>query len=422
MDFALLLLLNAVLFIRPTEVVPGLIGLPLYAITLTACLILGYPSIVRHATSAPLSRQPITACILGFAACAVASNLARLQVAEAWATCDIFFKIIIYYYLIVGLVTTIERLDRFLMWSAFGAVLVNAMAILDFAGHMSFMNMNPFRDIGRMSASGLFGDPNDMGFLLVQNMLSSLYFATRPEGSPLIRWLWIAPMAFLGYGLTLTQSRGGLIAFLGGLGTCLAFRYGRRALPMGVIVLPAVLYAFSGRQAEFDLGEGSAQSRLHLWDTYWGLFRGNPLLGIGCNNSLQYEHHVAHNSFLGAFAEVGFPGGALFLGAFALALWELWRVRPARVVHTDRRLGRVLPFLAGSVAAYVFGMFSLSRAYVIPTYNVLGLTVAYLALARTDPPVPRARLDAKTLWAFGGLSVAFLIALRLMLIMKLSYY
>jgi O-antigen ligase len=420
-DFALLLLLNAVLFIRPAEIIPGLIGLPFYAVTLAACLVLSYASIARHVTSAPLSHQPITACVLGFAASAIASNIARFQITESIETLNMFTNILIYFFLLVSLVNTFKRLDRFLLWLALGAALVNAMAILDFNGNISLLNMNKYKESGRMSASGLFGDPNDMSFLLVQNMLSFLYFATKPGSSPLLRWIWLGPMVFLGYGLTLTQSRGGMLALLAGLGTYLVFRYGRRAIPVGIILLPVLLYVFGGRQVDFDAGEGSAQSRLHLWDTYWELFRTNPLLGIGCNNSLMYTHHVAHNSYIGAFAELGFFGGAMFLGAFAIAIWELWQVRPARVFHADPLLAHMLPFLAGSVTAYIVGMISLSRAYAIPTYNVLGLTVAYLAIVQTNPPVPRTRIDANCLGAIVMLGVVFLVAIRVMLFNYLSY-
>jgi hypothetical protein len=58
-------------------------------------------------------------------------------------------------------------------------------------------------------------------------------------------------------------------------------------------------------------------------------------------------------------------------------------------------------------------MFTLSRAYVVPTYLIPGLVAAYLRLVAADPsfPVPPPRLDARlvrNLFATGAAVAIFL--------------
>ena len=102
---------------------------------------------------------------------------------------------------------------------------------------------------------------------------------------------------------------------------------------------------------------------------------------------------MAHNSFVHAFTELGFFGGALFLGAFTAALVMLYRLR--NDCHSEcecwrestRELKRMLPYVTAMLVGFAVSMFSLSRNYFVPTYLVLGLATAYVQIAtgQTEP-------------------------------------
>src|SRR5438132_32729 len=100
MAFVFFLLVNAVLFLRPAELVPGWQGVPLYECAIVACLIGALPEILRQ-LGQPLESQPITLCVVGLLAAVLLAQLPALDVAEAGRTGFHFLKVLVYYVLFV---------------------------------------------------------------------------------------------------------------------------------------------------------------------------------------------------------------------------------------------------------------------------------------------------------------------------------
>jgi hypothetical protein len=132
-------------------------------------------------------------------------------------------------------------------------------------------------------------------------------------------------------------------------------------------------------------------------------FRENPVVGKGMSMAKEEDvkhrrpdqelKHLAHNSYLQSFADLGFFGGVLFVGAFFIALWALYRYNSQDCVLLNGDLRALQPYLVASVCAYAIGMMSLSICFVIPTYLMLALSVSYTQMARraalVAPPVLR---------------------------------
>jgi hypothetical protein len=118
---------------------------------------------------------------------------------------------------------------------------------------------------------------------------------------------------------------------------------------------------------------------------------------------------VAHNSFLQAFADLGFLGGMVFLGAFFFAFRTLAQYGFGEVAILDPEQKRLHPFLFGAVAAYVAGMMALSLCYVLPTYLVLALPVVYWHVTPTRVPVPAVAINGAALRQLAFASVGFLV-------------
>src|SRR5437764_1149698 len=68
LGYALFLLLNIILFIRPNEYVPGLIGLELYQFCILACVLVSFPAVLFQLVPRELEYRPMTVCVLAVAA------------------------------------------------------------------------------------------------------------------------------------------------------------------------------------------------------------------------------------------------------------------------------------------------------------------------------------------------------------------
>ena len=92
-------------------------------------------------------------------------------------------------------------------------------------------------------------------------------------------------------------------------------------MPAGLLLVPAVLLAFGGRQADINLsGNDTAQDRLRLWAEGMSLLPGSPIFGIGVGEYEECIGLVAHNSYVHSFVEMGLLGGTFFAGAVFLAV------------------------------------------------------------------------------------------------------
>jgi hypothetical protein len=415
MAFALFLLVNAMLFVRPAEFHPALYGLPVYEACILACLVVAYPAVAAQVHPAALAARPVNACAAGMLGAIVLSHLANLEPARALGDGVEFLKLLLYYFLLVSVVDSPARLSRFLGWLAACASVITALAVLHYHGGVTVPAIEFLRDslddsgdeesmFRRLGSTGLFQDPNDMSLMLVMAITVCLYQLIERR-----RVYWAAPLALFLHALLLTHSRGGFLGLLSALGVLLLARFGRKAVPLGLVVVPAVFVLFAGRQTQISLSSGTGQSRVQLW--YEGMveFVRHPLFGIGANRYDEYAGHVAHNSFIHCYTELGLVGGTLFLSAFYLAAWPLVRLGGREVPALSPTLGAMRPYVLAVVVGYAGGLMSLSNAYTIPTYTVLGLSSVYVRLAERELGVPVARLSVPLLRRLAVLSVGFVV-------------
>jgi putative inorganic carbon (hco3(-)) transporter len=409
-DFFLFVLVNAVLFLRPSEIIPALAAVPIYEVIIISNLIFAGPGIINHLTNGSLTHKPGTLCVLGVFAFVVLSHVARFDLWSARHGGFEFAKVVAYFLLLVTVVNTPRRFFTFLTVIVLFTLAVNGLAVLQYHGKidipaLSVMMQNDVDEltgelvqIPRMRATGIFNDPNDLSMIIVVAMIllaAGLFY--RQFGFP--RFALAAPLGFLFYCLTLTQSRGGLLAFVAGGAALLYIQWGAvRAGLVAMAGIPLVFMGLGGRQADISgamSGGGTGETRAELWSDGLQLFKGSPILGIGHKNFVEEVGHAAHNSFLHAFVELGFAGGLMFLGVFAVAAWSLWRLKTVRQEITHRGLRHVQPYLVALIAAYCMSMMSLSRSYAVPTYLVAGLALSFDQLARPSTMLPPLKFDGK---------------------------
>jgi O-antigen ligase len=183
-----------------------------------------------------------------------------------------------------------------------------------------------------------------------------------------------------------------------------------RAGLIGAAGIPVLLAGFGGRQADIGgaISGGTGASRAGLWSDGLQLFKESPLFGVGYMMFSEHVGHVAHNSFLHAYVELGFFGGLMFLGLFAIVGWSMWNLRHQRYEIEHPGLLHFLPFAIAILVAFSISMMSLSRCYVAPTYLIAGSAAAYERLARPQALLSPIEFNGKVLMTLGIVSVGFI--------------
>jgi O-Antigen ligase len=351
-----------------------------------------------------------------------------------------FAKVVVYFLLLVGNVTTGPRLRIFVGCLGVCAVLFVVLSVLQYHEIIQLPQPEPdlfaierakgaevnkgpsVKDFDydavsgqkvefrRLRGTGIFADPNDLSLLLTMGVFIALYgFTDGAQG--IFRLGWLGPLALFIYALSLTFSRGGIIALLAGCFALFYARYGwRGALLLGGPFVPAAVLFFGGRLGSFSATQGTGQSRVQIWSDGLDQLRSAPLFGVGMNELGDLVGKAAHNPFLNAFAELGLFGGTLFLGAFFFALVSLNHILKHRQYLADPELRRMLPFLLAIVISYIVGILSLSRVETVTTYMLLGLVTAFVNVAMVYAPGFAVRFESKLVQRWALASVGFLMA------------
>jgi hypothetical protein len=433
MAYVLFLLVNVALFVRPAEIVPAWQGVEFYFYLIAACTLFALPDLIDTLTNRPLETQPITLCVLGIFVSVLIPPLLSLNLAEAWRTGFCFLKILIYYLLFVAVITTPARLRGLLGTLVICCAILGLTTVLRYHGVMetvidasvtesSTSTTGEVITFQRLQGTGIFQDPNDLCMMLAAAVPLGL-FLLFTDRNFLRRLIWGACLFMFAYGILLTRSRGGMLGLLAGLGICAWARFGvQRTVLLALVGLPVLLLVFGGRQTSISAQEGTGQTRIQLWSDWMMVFRSNvpfgkgmtlPKEGEGKKQRLPGENsgQVAHNSYLQAFADIGFFGGCLFLGAYGLALFSIYRVGLGgpRIVDPDQQ--RMRPFVLAAVSAYAVGMLTLSLCFVVPTFLMLALSVAYSRATVCWPAQAPLRLDERVLGRCAVAGVSYLLAM-----------
>jgi O-antigen ligase len=243
--------------------------------------------------------------------------------------------------------------------------------------------------LGRITYSGLFSDPNDLGQLFVICLAFCVYLFDEARGAS--RAIIVAAMAWLCYGIYMTDSRGTMLAALVVLGLEGSRRYGK--LLVGIFgALAATALAAVTRFGEINAQEQSATDRIESWYQGSQMFLSHPLFGVGMGNYLEHHELTAHNSIMLAMAELGLFGFIPWIGI----LWFTGRMlhwlayvphvpadpelTDATVIEAERKAALAL---IGVMLGFAVTAFFLSQSYRQVLFLVLGLVTARFAHAST---------------------------------------
>ncbi len=229
-----------------------------------------------------------------------------------------------------------------------------------------------------------------------------LAFATGGK-DPLLRFLGRWCLAFAGIALLLTQSRGGLLAFVAILLVHTYFsahdrkaRMHRVALVLIVCLLAAALAGFFfQRLGEID--DFTTVSRLAIWGGAFTVFANSPVLGAGFGNLRALMGGLlslpdgwtgdAHNLYLELLAETGLVGFLVFGVLIVLALRNA-------MVQLRKAHGSFNKMIAAAIFAAICGvlvhgtvdyLFHTTPQVTALFFLVLGLLSAQSSAREADP-------------------------------------
>jgi hypothetical protein len=428
------LLVNILLFIRPEEIVPQFGYFPTYEAVIILCMGFSMPALYEQVRPSMLCERPITLLAVMMVFAVMFSHLFCpwnfLFIWGARMSAYKFLKILVYYLLLVGLLNTPAQLRRFLFWLGTIILVLTMVTLLQWYEVINLPNIDVkliqweetdpntgerIGEVQRLQSTGVYNDPNDFCLILVVGIAISLYGLREPR-MQLLRPMWLAAIVVFGHAIFLTKSRGGFLALVAAVLVLFQARFGWwKTLLISAVVLPGLFLLYGGRATEISPESTTAKTRLQLWSEGLEFFKSAPVFGIGegMYAEVSEDHLVAHNSFVQNFAELGFFGGSIFIGAFYLALWYLYRLGKPGVRILDPDLLMLRPFLTTIVGGYTMGLMSLSRAMVPPTYMVVGLATAYLGQVVSVPPLTQTRFSARLVLRLLLVSAAVLAAIYL---------
>jgi O-antigen ligase len=207
----------------------------------------------------------------------------------------------------------------------------------------------------------------------------------------------------------MTQSRSGQLALLAVVGAYFIRRFGwRGVVAAGLLSLPLIV--FGGRAGEE--ADSSSAERLDCWEAGLGMFRTNPVLGVGAGQFANHHYLTAHNSFILTLAELGPLGLFLWSCAFYLVFKILVQaLRDFADNETSDIVARWAMALIASLAGSLVSSFFLSIAYHPILWVQFGLVAAFYAAIQRHAPHWRVRFGWRDLVLVAGTDIVIITAI-----------
>lgn len=376
--FFYLLAYVVVLYIRPQEYVPSLIGTPLVP------ALLGFAALYWLVAQKKNFEAPQHRLLLALAFAMFVSVLLTGWMTGAVGAVIEFAPTMILYYLVA---TSVDSVKRFRDIAIVLTVVCCVMALhgSEQALHEAGVGWTGAKMIdGRITYLGFLNDPNDLAMAFVMALPLTIYLAATP-GAWLFRALWAAAAALILYGIYLCNSRGSLLALGAMLFAYAVRRYGwvRSLIVAPMLGLPLIFLAPS-RISQISADEESAAGRIEAWYEGFEMFKSRPIFGIGKGLFTDHNPLTAHNSFVLAIAELGVVGYFVWLAIVVLSGLMLYRLLLTPEPSADSPGAALQDPSPGSAMA---GWNDWQRVAVTLMYSYVGVMVAVFFLSRTYTPI-----------------------------------
>lgn len=393
MLFFLTCLYISVYYIRPTEWVPGILGLPLLFYLAIVCLVSILANVL--AENVKLLRGNTEVMMLGFIAAIIFSHASHGYVHGVVNAIDSTLSTIVGFFLVISAVKDRASCDRFIvlvilltLFLAFQGWRQHATGYAIGGMDPVFQNMidesGEMSSIARIRWYGVFNDPNDLGLalVLVIPFLLTMIF----NGSYLVPIL-CSPL--LVSALYYTKSRGSLLAALASILAYFVIRYRSVSGAVFGLMLAGVLFAYGpSKLSDMSGMDESAYGRIEAWYNGFQMFKASSLFGVGHGMFTEHAYTTAHNSFVLVMAELGIFGLFFYTGMIYFPLNWLWRnVFVSRNVAIPAADLGLLSAVFSSLIGMLVAMFFLSRSYILVPFMLIALATSATRICSTDANV-----------------------------------
>jgi len=380
-----LLLFMLIYCARPEDWIPGVGHLPL-------AKIIGFVVIVAGIVSVGQSRRRLpreTLYLLAFTACLWFSvPFSPVWRGGAFWGAFEFTKLVPVIFVMILAVTTVERLRRLILVQTASVAVISCVTI------WKARTLH-----GRLTGvlSGNYSNANDLAIQIVVCLPFCLVFLLQAR-KPLIKAAWGLAILCMSYGVFLTGSRGGFLAWAVVMAIC-AWQFGIRgrrrwlivlsfvgALLMGVVGGGIVASRFAAiTDAKTDASAyASAQDRKKLFLLAFEETAEHPLFGIGVENFpvISGMWLEDHDIFTQISAEVGIPALILFLMIVVRGFRNVREVKRVETLRSERMIWAqgLYASLVGLVVTTTFA----PDAYQYFVYILLSYPSALLLITRED--------------------------------------
>lgn len=383
--FILTLLFSVFVLLRPQEIFPILYGVPVIAVLSVLTLI------VIFSAHRPIKLVPQHYFLLAMYPVVVISGILGWH-NNGFTQANFYFNSALIPLLIFSIVfTSSERQTKF-MWLS---LVISAFLVHN--GHVQQNSVDGYGwsgtnyvEQGRITYLGIFKDPNDLGIFFLINIPFALYFLR--NSSFIGKTLAFCALSWLLYGISMTNSRGSMIALAGTLFAYFIIKYGGiKAILSSLVFAPIGLIAMSSFR-EVSSDGASAKGRLYAWWDGLEMLKANPIFGVGSGNFIDYHGRVAHNTYVQVAAELGLAGYILWSSILLLTLYISFNcIQLAKLLKKNEislELVKELKLnmtLFYSLCSFAMCSFFLSRNLFIGFYMITGMTISsYLRIIKLD--------------------------------------
>jgi hypothetical protein len=255
----------------------------------------------------------------------------------------------------------------------------------------------------RVRWRGQLADPNELSVFIggVIPLLFAVGLPIRnaasnrgPQRQKFLSWIAFAMVGLGLYAVILSQSRGGQLVIATVFTLMFVSRFGKKGVAVALLLaLPVLLL---GGRDDADADE-SAMDRLELLTEGITLIIAHPLRGVGLDQFPDQVdsplHLSAHNSYVLAAAETGFPGFFFWSGIVWTSLKiPLTALKRASLSAEIRAIANALVVSFSGIAV---GIFFLSFTYKQLLFVWFGLSGAFYGIMREADPTVEVKVGWK---------------------------
>ncbi len=421
MAFGCSLILIILIFVRPQDFVPGIVGLPLVNIIMILLLVswLYKKAMSRDQKSTFLPAHYMMVLLWGVI---VISTLAVHWITGTIATFFDWAKVVLMFFMVGEVLRSVSRI-RIFIWCLVLSVGFTAFAgVMQYYGHdITGAGLFIENGIPRIRGVSIF-DTNQLAYAVAFSLPLLLGILISSRNALARIFLFILSGLYL-YCIYLTQSRGGMLCAALILPLSFMFIARKKLIKIIAVIFCAVVFVFAythssrlSTTGDYKSDE-SAMGRVEVWADALAGIRQHPIFGFGKDQFTEHYARAPHNSYLQVVAELGLVGLYLWIALFYVSLKDL---KNAAMGDWSDQLNIISKALQVSLFAYLFGSLFSSNAYYVTLYILFAITIAVCRTAyKQGSNLVRKRFSVKDAAVVAFCEVVILLSLRFFV--KFSY-